>query len=103
MKVQLSALCTLKIPSSCSLDMMARESAFTITFSGPISTQNTVPENEYHTPALQISTAKLQLYYDKKDVLWILLRQLAVYYNLLYPYFLKVIFVTTDCHRKYDF
>ena len=35
---------------------------------------------------LQISTAKLQLYYDKKDVLWILLRQLAVYYNLLYPY-----------------
>ena len=28
---------------------------------------------------LQISTAKLQLYYDKKDVLWILLWQLAVY------------------------
>ena len=52
---------------------------------------------------LQISTAKLQLYYNKKDVLLISLRQLAVYYNLLYPYFLKVIFVTTDCHRKYDF
>ena len=28
---------------------------------------------------LQIITAKLQLYYDKKDVLWILLWQLAVY------------------------
>ena len=29
--------------------------------------------------ALQIVTAKLQLYYDEKDILWILLRQLAVY------------------------
>ena len=28
---------------------------------------------------LQIVTAKLQLYYDKKDVFWILLWQLAVY------------------------
>ena len=52
---------------------------------------------------LQIVTAKLQLYYDKKDVLWIFLWQLVVYQNLPYPYFLKVIFSTTDCHRKYDF
>ena len=56
-----------------------------------------------YSTALQISAAELQLYYDKKDVLWILLRQWAVYYNLLYPYFLKVIFVTNDCHRKYNF
>ena len=28
---------------------------------------------------LKIVTAKLQLYYDKKDVLWILLWQLVVY------------------------
>ena len=60
-------------------------------------------KNKHQLSTLQISTAKLQLYYDKKDILWILLRQLAVYQNLLYPYFLKVIFATTNCHRKYDF